>query len=346
MNTQQAIQAIHSQKFQPIYLVLGTEDYLQTQVREAFLQTLQLSHDDLNFAQFDLEQDSLDSVLDEAQSTPFFGDYRLIFAENPFFLTAEKKASAPEQNIDGLLDYLKNPADTAILVFFAKYDKLDERKKVTKQLKKAAESIEVQPMKEAEVRRYLQQTLDNDGLLMERDAFELFIRLTDMRLSKAMQELDKLRLYAGDKKRISRQAVEALVPKSLEHNVFDLTNDVLQGKTEEALRLYDDLHLQGEETIKINAILITQIRLLLQTAILVKSGYQQGNIAETLKVHPYRVKLAMQQVRKMRQQDLSLLYDELIENDYLVKSGRMDKEFLFQLFVLKAAQQIKNRGKA
>jgi DNA polymerase-3 subunit delta len=104
--------------------------------------------------------------------------------------------------------------------------------------------------------------------------------------------------------------------------------------------LYDDLYIQGEETIKINAILISQIRLLLQTAILMKIGYQQGNIAETLKVHPYRVKLAMQQAKKLNQKDLAHLYDELIENDYLIKSGRMEKEFLFQLFVLKTAHRL------
>lgn len=340
MNTQQALQEIRLQKFQSLYVVLGTEDFLQQQIREAFLASLNVDQDDLNFAQFDLEQDSLDMVLDEAQSTPFFGDYRLVFVDNPFFLTAEKKSNAPEHNIEGLLAYLQQPVDTSIVVFFASYEKLDERKKITKQLKKVATVIDVQPMKEADVRRYLQQTLDNDGLLMEREAFEMFIRLTDMRLSKAMQELEKLRLYAGEQKRISKQAVEQLVPKSLEHNVFDLTNYVLQGKTEAALRLYDDLHIQGEETIKINAILISQIRLLLQTAILMKVGYQQGNIAETLKVHPYRVKLAMQQARKLNQKELAHLYDELIENDYLIKSGRMDKEFLFQLFVLKTAHQL------
>lgn len=294
----------------------------------------------MNFAQFDLEQDSLAMVLDEAQSIPFFDDYRLIFVENPFFLTAEKKNNAPEHNIDELLDYLKNPLETSILVFFAKYEKLDERKKVTKQMKKQATLIEVQPMKEADVRRYLQQTLDNEGLVMQREAFELFIRLTDVSLSKVMQELEKLRLYAGPEKRISQQAVEELIPKSLEHNVFDLTNYVLQGKTESALRLYEDLHIQGEETIKINAILISQIRLLLQTSILLKIGYQQGNIAETLKVHPYRVKLAIQQTRKLDQKLLAHLYDELIENDYLIKSGRMDKEFLFQLFILKTTNQL------
>ena len=66
-----------------------------------------------------------------------------------------------------------------------------------------------------------------------------------------------------------------------------------------------------------------------------KVGYQQANIAETLKIHPYRVKLAMQQAREFNEKQLAALYHELIENDYLVKSGQIDKEFLFQLFVLK-----------
>ena len=105
--------------------------------------------------------------------------------------------------------------------------------------------------------------------------------------------------------------------------------------------LYEDLLLQGEETIKLNAILLNQIRLFLQTKILAKMGYQQANIADTLKVHPYRVKLALQQVRRFELSRLERLYDELVENDYRMKTGQMDKELLFQLFILKLTAQAK-----
>lgn len=40
-----------------------------------------------------------------------------------------------------------------------------------------------------------------------------------------------------------------------------MTQYILKGKTEQALRLYEDLVMQGEETIKINAILLSQLRL-------------------------------------------------------------------------------------
>ena len=38
-----------------------------------------------------------------------------------------------------------------------------------------------------------------------------------------------------------------LIPKTLEHNVFELTNDVLQGKVADAWRLYDDLLLYQQD---------------------------------------------------------------------------------------------------
>ncbi len=342
LSVQADLQKIRKEKLQPCYLVLGTEKFLQDQVREEILKKIQVdSKDDLNFLSFDMENASLDEVVAEAETLPFFGEQRLVFVENPYFLTGEKVNNGIEQNTDLLVDYLKAPLESTVLVFFAPYEKLDERKKVTKQLKKTAITIDVKQLNEKEVRQYLMNTLNNSEIEMDRYAIDLFLRLTDLDLSKLMRELQKLMLFAQDQKKITTKEVEQLVPKTLEHNLFDMTQYVLTGNTEQALRLYEDLVLQGEETIKINAILLAQLRLLLQTKFLIKIGYQQANIAETLKVHPYRVKLAMQEVRRFDEGLLIRLFDRLVELDYQIKTGQIDKELSFQLFVLQAGQLVR-----
>lgn len=343
MNVQEALQSIQNKKLSSTYLVLGTESFLQEQVKQAFIKRLAIEENDLNFAQFDLSEIPVSTLLSEVESSPFFGDYRLVFAETPFFLTGEKPKNAPENDLDPLIQYLENPLETTILVFWLNHEKMDERKKITKRLKKTATLIDVQPMKEADVRRYLQQTIANDGLNFSREAFDLFFFLTDASLSKAMKELEKIRLFANKGEMISRENIESLVPRSLEQNVFDLTGRVLEGKAQEALQLYEELQVQGEETIKINAILISQIRLLLQVRLLQNIGYQQGAIGETIKIHPYRIKLAMQQAKKFEVKQLAMLYDELIENDYKIKTGQMEKELIFQLFVLKTSYDLQKR---
>lgn len=342
MSIQTDLQKIRKEKLAPCYLVLGTEKFLQDQVRTEILKKIKIDgEDDLNFLSFDMENSSIDEVIAEAETLPFFGDQRLVFVENPYFLTGEKGTNGIDQNTDLLVNYLKEPLETTVLVIFAPYEKLDERKKVTKQLKKTAITIDVKQLDEKAVRQYLLNTLENSEIKMDRQAIDLFLRLTDLDLSKMMRELQKILLYGQEQEVITVKEIEQLVPKTLEHNLFDMTQYILSGRTEQALRLFQDLVTQGEETIKINAILLSQIRLFLQTKFLVKIGYQQANIAETLKIHPYRVKLAMQEVRKFDEQTLRRLFDELVEMDYEIKSGKIEKELSFQLFVLRTGELLK-----
>ncbi|OTP12024.1 DNA polymerase III, delta subunit [Enterococcus sp. 10A9_DIV0425] len=337
MSIQADLQKIRKEKLAPCYLVLGTESFLQDQVRAEILKKIQVTEkDDLNFLRFDMNHSSIEEVIAEAETLPFFGEQRVVFVENPYFLTGEKVTNGMEQNIDLLVDYLKEPLDSTVLVFFAPYEKLDERKKVTKQLKKTAVVINVQQLNEKEVRQYLLNTLENTDITLDRRAIDVFLRLTDLDLSKMMGELEKLVLYGQNQSKITASEVEQLVPKTLEHNIFDMTQYILAGKTDQTLRLFEDLVTQGEEIIKINAILLSQLRLYLQTKFLVKIGYQQANIAETLKIHPYRVKLAMQEARKYDEQKLVRLFDQLVEMDYQIKTGQIEKALSFQLFVLKS----------
>lgn len=342
MSIQADLQKIRKEKLAPCYLVLGTEKFLQDQVRTEILKKIKIDgEDDLNFLSFDMENSSIDEVIAEAETLPFFGDQRLVFVENPYFLTGEKGTNSIDQNTDLLVNYLKEPLETTVLVIFAPYEKLDERKKVTKQLKKTAITIDVKQLDEKAVRQYLLNTLENSEIKMDRQAIDLFLRLTDLDLSKMKRELQKILLYGQEQEVITVKEIEQLVPKTLEHNLFDMTQYILSGRTEQALRLFQDLVTQSEETIKINAILLSQIRLFLQTKFLVKIGYQQANIAETLKIHPYRVKLAMQEVRKFDEQTLRRLFDELVEMDYEIKSGKIEKELSFQLFVLRTGELLK-----
>lgn len=341
MNIQEALKQVRQQQFASVYLIQGTEGYLSELFKsELMSQLIKTEDDQFNYSSFDMEEVLLSVAMEEAETIPFFGDYRLVFIENPYFLTAERKTNGLDHDIDSLLKYLEQPSPTTIVVFIANVEKLDERKKVTKVIKKQAEIIDVNPMGEREVRQYVEQTIQSEGYEIRPEAFDLLLQLTDLNLSKVMGELQKLFLYASDSKIISLTAVKELVPKSLEHNVFDLTNDVLSGNGEKAIQLYEDLLLQGEETIKLNAILLNQIRLFLQTKILAKLGYQQANIAETLKIHPYRVKLALQQVRRFELDRLESIYDELVENDFRMKTGKMEKELLFELFILKLSGQV------
>lgn len=334
LSIQKALQQIKNDALQSVYFVYGQEYYLIEQVKQAFSERLKITNDSLNFANFDCEETDFSIIYEELQAMPFFDDYRLVFMEQPFFLTSDKK-SWEQTQIDQLVEYLKNPVPSTILVVFASYEKIDERKKLSKQLKKSGILIDVHPLNETEVTSYIQQYLENEAISFNRETLAYFLKYCDYQLTKAMQELQKINLYLADEKQLTKTIIDQLIPKTLEQNIFELTQNVLLGNKAQALQLFDELCLQGEEPIKMIAILIGQLRLFIQTKFLMSKGYQQANIAEELKIHSYRVKLAMQDVRKYETQRLFALFNQLVELDFQIKTGQVDKYFAFQLFMLK-----------
>src|SRR5699024_2736057 len=57
--------------------------------------------------------------------------------------------------------YLNEPVDYSVLVFIAPYEKIDERKKISKLLKKNAVTAACNPVKEYELNKWIKDLADN-----------------------------------------------------------------------------------------------------------------------------------------------------------------------------------------
>jgi DNA polymerase III, delta subunit len=75
---------------QPIYLIEGPDNYIQNAAKKILTALIPEDQQVMNVGTYDLENTDLGLLLDDAQSSPFFGDYRLVIANNPVFLTGEK----------------------------------------------------------------------------------------------------------------------------------------------------------------------------------------------------------------------------------------------------------------
>ena len=292
---------------------------------------------EMNFSNFDLEEVSIADLINEAISAPFFGERRLVFAQHPYFLTGEKTKNVIEQNVDLLIKYIQDPTPSTILVIFASYDKLDARKKITKQLKKLATVVDAGQMEGPVLNRTIKADLNKAGYEIEPAALELLINKTKGNYSLITNQLDKLKLYSLQTKKIDQTAVNELVPQSLEDNVFDLTTQILNKNIYKAEELYNQFLLQKIDPILLVAIIISQLRLLIQIQILSEKGLSEGTIAKNLRLNPYRVKYSYRQAKSLNRKRLQVMYSDCVNLDYQIKSGQGDKELLFDLFIAKHA---------
>lgn len=330
-------------KIESVYCIYGKELYLIQETASILKQAVvDETAKDFNFSVYDLEEDSLERAIEDAETFPFMGDKRLVIAKNPHFLSTEKKKEKIEHPLDRLEAYIKAPAPFSVILFFAPYEKLDERKKITKLLKKEACMVEAKELYGSELTEFTLRLASDENKTMQPEAANQLIMLTSGHLSAIAQEVKKLCTYKMDQEEITLTDVNELVARSLEQNIFELINRIVNKKRTEALQIFYDLIKQKEEPIKMLALLMNQFRLIYHVKYFQSQGYGQKQIASNIKIHPFRVKLALDQARLFSEQELIKISKDLAEMDYEMKTGKRDKQLILELFLL---NMLKNETK-
>ncbi len=322
--------------------VLCGEDVGQYQIaKELLLRQIDFSTADLDFAYFDMSEAEYRQVDLDLVSLPFFSDEKVVILDYFSDMTTDKKRYLTDDELKQFEAYLENPVETTRLVILAP-GKLDSKRRLVKLLKRDGLILEANPLKEADLKHYFQKEVCRIGLQMDADVFHYLLGKSNFDFAEVSKNLAFLQSYKGQEP-IFLADIDAAIPKTLQDNIFDLTQLVLQSKMDQARNLVRDLRLQGEEEIKLIAIMLTQFRTYLQVQILQAQGRGEQQIVVELseimgrKVNPFQVKYALRDSRHLSIGFLKKAIKLLIETDFQMKTGQFDKEYLFDLALLKIA---------
>ncbi|HFR3499024.1 TPA: DNA polymerase III subunit delta, partial [Streptococcus suis] len=322
--------------------VLCGEDIGQYQIaKDLLLRKLDFEPADLSFAYFDMSEADYSQVDLDLVSLPFFSDEKVVILDYFSDLTTDKKRHLTDDELKQFEVYLENPVETTRLVILAP-GKLDSKRRLVKLLKRDGLVLEANHLKEMDLKNHFQKEIMRLGLQMGGEVFQYLLEKSNFDFAEISKNLVFLQSYKG-KETIEISDIDAAIPKTLQDNIFDLTQLILQSKVDEARNLVRDLRLQGEEEVKLIVIMLTQFRTYLQVQILVEQGRGEQQIVAELstimgrKVNPYQVKYALRDSRHLSIGFLKKVVRLLIETDYQIKTGRFDKDYLFDLVLLKIA---------
>lgn len=290
--------------------------------------------DDFNYVKYNLYETDMSTVIEEALTMPFISEKKVIVVKNSFIFTGEKVNKDITPNNEQVIEFLEKYDGENLVIFEIYSNKLDERKKLTKSLKKSSKLSKVDQMSEEEIKSWIQNQLHENYKDIKQDALNLFIELTGVNFNIVSQELDKISLFLGDRTTITKNDVSLIINRSLEQNVFLLTEFIQKNQKDKAIQLVKDLIIMKEEPIKLLALITSNYRLYYQCKILSQKGYSGQQIAKTVNAHPYRVKLALNQSRHYKLESLFNIINACAETDYKLKSSYMDKQLILELFIL------------
>lgn len=316
----------------PMYLLIGAEDFLLQEAENLIVKAaLQGEIDDFNFQSYDLKEAYLGDALEDAQTPSFFGGHKVIIVKSCLFLTAQKEKLV--QDIEPLFDYLENPSPFTTVVFIAPFEKLDERKKVTKAIKKHVELVECHPVEVNNLDGWIKEQFSG-SVTITNDAVESLKLLVGNNLSILKLECEKLQMFIGEEGQVNAELVELMVPKTIEQNVFSLIEKIAARQTTDALKILHELLFVGEKPIKVVALLASQFRLLYGIKQLSNSGYSNNQIASSVGVSPGRVFYGQKQANHFQAKELKEAIRLIAEVDYKMKTGQGDKILLLEMLIL------------
>jgi len=218
-----------------VHLFLGKENALKAEaVEELKKQTLSGGNADLNFAVFYSDQFDPQSFQDAVNTQPFLSPMRFVVVKDADKLSRESRES--------VMSYVRNGSEKTVLAVTSDAGAKEASSDafLSELSGYAKVRIFVSPEGES-LRRYVSDKAAAFGKQINRDSTDLLISKVGNDLGYIGMAVEKLANYTGEKKTVEKKDVEALVGKSLEESVFDMTDAMGSGNKARALSILSGL---------------------------------------------------------------------------------------------------------
>ncbi|MBN2006130.1 MAG: DNA polymerase III subunit delta [Anaerolineae bacterium] len=310
------------------YILHGDNAFEQAEVFAALISKAGLPADLLEFNTETLTAPFTIAEFRQACSTiPFMGEARIVTIREG--LSKDKGKLAEE-----IVTYLPDLPPTTHLIFMDS-QKLGAKNAVLKLAQQTGATVKLcQLPSSRDLSGWIQQRTRHHRGTIEPAASAVLAQNIGPNLYLLDQEIQKLLLYCGDRKTISLEDVQVMVPYIQSADViFNLVDAIGRRNPRGAAQYLHRLLDVGEHPLGIFGMVVRQFRLLIQVHWLNEQRYSESEIASRLKIHPFVAKKVREQASQFTAEQLRLAYRMLLENDLAIKQGEIPADAALDLLV-------------
>lgn len=306
------------------YLIYGVDKYLIDKEIDKIIKKNKI--DNNSIIRYSLNEDSIDNILEDANTFNLFSDTKLIIVNDANIFT-----SSNDILTDKIINYLNNYNDKSYLVFTLLSDKIDNRKKITKVMSDKGNVIDLNK-KDVDT-NYIISYLKENGYQINMSDARMILNKVGNNLFSINNELDKLMLFKLEDKVIDKNSIDLLINENIDSSLFALVDSITNKDKDKMLKLYHECLLESDPIMIIN-MLANKYILLYQVKRLISDGYSDDKIAKELEAHPYPVKLARNMCYSYSVKEILDIILKLANLDKDIKLGNVNGEVGLEFLLL------------
>lgn len=305
-----------------IYLYWGEDDFALTQaVRQLRESVIDPSWASFNYDKiFPDQPDAIIQGLNQAMTPPFGMGSRLVWLVET--TVCQQCSEALLAELERTIPVIPNES----ILLLTSSNRPDGRLKSTKLLQRHAHIREfslIPPWKTEQLVQQVQSVAPEVGVKLTLGATELLAESVGNNTRQLFNELEKLRLYAGDSAKTINESTVAMLVTANTQNSLQLAAAILHRDTAKALELVADLINQNEPSLRIVATLVGQFRTWLWVKLMVSEGERdQKAIATAAQIsNPKRIYFLTKEVQPLSLSRLTTTLRVLLELEVNLKRG-------------------------
>ena len=247
---------VESRKLRPVYVFVGDEVFFRRRCRDAILKHLVPEElRDFSVFEFDLAETDLAEVLDRARTPSLMAPFQVFFVKGVKTLFGR---GSNEEKLETIESYCKDPNPDAVLIFVADHISIpaDARRiemqdkeryqRIREQMGSFCTIIELARVQEGEAVRWVIDYCATQSVKIEADAARELVDALGGDMMMISNDLEKLILYVGQKKRITLGDVETMVLAAKQRSLYELTDAISTRDRVRALETLNAILSTGE----------------------------------------------------------------------------------------------------
>lgn len=254
--TDRFVSDVSARKLRPAYVLVGDEVFFRDRCREALIQHLVKPElRDFSLHDHDLSETSVAEILDLARTPSLMSPFQVFFVRG---VKALYSRGSHQEEFAAIEEYCHDPNPDAVVIFVADHISIpadarrmemqdkDRYERIRETLGEYCTVIELARVDESDGMRWVIEHAAKEDVKVDPDAARELVDALGADMMLVSNELEKLILFVGAKKRITLGDVETMVLAAKQRSLYELTDAISSKDRVRALGVLDAM-LSSEE---------------------------------------------------------------------------------------------------
>src|SRR4051794_31208023 len=250
------VSELQARKMRPAYVFVGDEAFFRKRFRDAILDHLVPADlRDFSLFEFDLAESDLAEVLDRARTPSLMAPFQVFFVRGVKNLFGR---GSNEEKLAAIENYCSNPNPDALIVFVADHISIpadvrrmemqdkERYQRIRETMGQYCGMVELARVEEGEAVRWITDYCTSRDVKIDADGARELVDALGGDMMMISNELEKLILYVGEKKRVTLGDVETMVLAAKQRTLYELTDAISAKDRTRALEILDAIITTGD----------------------------------------------------------------------------------------------------